>query len=209
MNRRAFLVGVLGTAFAGCLSGQDSAGNGTETETTIPRPTRPRLTSPQATATSREVVSVERTITDDEIDYDESNGSVRYVIANENPESPDANGTVTRERVYTSQPFAEWARVECHYIGLEHVESLLETRLDGKTGGITAGVTTRGDTKTIVVSYSTTLNREGEVTAKPAVSIERLRHVVPTAVVVRLSLDGRTHRCRVPVEAERVTGQLE
>ena len=203
MNRRAFLGGVPGVALAGCLGGRDSAGN--DSETTATRPT----TRPAATTTSEDIVTVERTVTDDEIEYDESKGSVRYVIAYENPESPGADGTVTRERVYTSRPFEEWARVECPYIGLERVESLLKTRLDGRAQGITASVTTRSDTGTIVVSYTTTLDREGEVVSKPVVSFERLERAAPTAVVVSMSLDGRTHRCRVPVETEKISAQLQ
>lgn len=113
----------------------------------------------------------------------------------------------TREPVYETVPFEEWAPTECAHVGASAVLTAIEQRLDKQLTGIAVGVTTRDDEKVIVVHVETLLDRDGSVVSTPSAEFGEVRSVAPSGVRARISLDGRNHSCDVSVLVSRATIQ--
>jgi len=203
-SRRRLLAasGGLVASLSGCLSslsdsrldGVDSSDDGSKDETTKSN-----------TPTSREypeTVSVTTTIRREDLEYVESNDTVRYVAAwrtNRSGETP------TREPVYSTIPFEEWVEVECASAAAERVGEVLAERLGGNDDGIATGVTTETGEKTALVEHQTRLDPEGDLISEPSVPFQRVKQVAPARVVVELTFAGRTRTCEVPVTTREST----
>lgn len=195
---------------AGCLGDDGRSGNGSSS-TQSPSSTR-RSRSPTTPTTNEDTtLRVNATVNESEYQYVESENAVRYVAGDEytNPTAIANGSPPTREPTYRTIPFDRWARIECASAGADELREHLREHIDGGMRGIEVGVTTRGATKTIVVTRSTTRNRAGEVTATPGASDDQLKRLAPSTVVATITLADRRHTCTVPVTTRNVTEQLE
>ncbi|MGB9965329.1 hypothetical protein [Halobacterium hubeiense] len=164
-------------------------------------------TDTTTTATEREPVrggaaeaTVERTVTDADYRYVESNDTVRYP------------STMAGEEVveYDYEPFEEWGHVEGASVAAEYVRSLLDERLSGEETP-TVGISTRGeqDGFRIVVSLTTRLSRDGEVLSEPAASRHEVTRATPHTVDATVQVAGRAHEDSYPVYVTERTVQNE
>lgn len=200
-SRRRLLAASVGlvASFSGCLSsfrGRAPSDAGSEDEETD---------SPNASTTRREyseTVNATVTIRRDDLEYVESNDTVRYVAAWRSNHSGE---TPTRQPIYSTIPFEEWAETECASAAAERVGEVLAERLGGNDDGIATGVTTETGEKTALVEHQTRLDREGDLISEPAVSFRRVKRVAPERVIVELTFSGRTRTCEVPVTTREST----
>ncbi|MCG1003487.1 MULTISPECIES: hypothetical protein [Halobacterium] len=180
---------------AGCLSAPDDADpTATEPPTTSSPTEREPVRGGAAEAT------VERTVTDDDYRYVESNDTVRYPATMAGEEVVD----------YAYEPFEEWGHVEGASVAAEYVRSLLDERLSGDETP-TVGVSTRGeqDGLRITVALTTHLSRDGEVLWEPAASRPEAVRATPHTVDATIHFAGRTHEDRYPVYVTERTIQNE
>ncbi|WP_135824408.1 hypothetical protein [Halorussus ruber] len=192
----ASVSGCLSSLGDGGLEGVDSSDDVSEAETTESR---------TPTTTSREyadTVEVTTTIRRDDLEYVESNDTVRYVAGWQTNHSGE---TPTRQPVYSTVPFERWVETECASAAAERVGEVLAERLDGNDDGIATGVTTETGEKTALVEHQTRLDPEGDLISKPSVSYRRVKRVAPETVVVELTFAGRTRTCGVPVTTREAT----
>lgn len=199
MPSRRRLIGLVAAGtlpFAGCLAAPSDAD---------PTATEPETTS--ATTTERGPVrggaaeaTVERTITDDDYRYVESNDTVRYPATMAGEEVID----------YGYEPFEQWGHVEGASVAAEYVRSLLDERLPGDETP-TVGIDSRGeqDGFRIVVSLTTHLSRDGEVLWEPAASRHEAVRATPHTVAATIHFADRTHEDRYPVYVDERTIQNE
>lgn len=199
------LGGSAGFFLAGCLgSGQPSAPSSPTTEGTA---TEERETPVPGRG---EPLTIQKVVDSDTVEYIESSDSVRFVARwrHVNHEAVE-NGSEapTREPVYETVPYEEWAPTECAHVGASAVFTAIEQRLDEQLTGIAVGVTTRDDEKVIVVHVETLLDRDGSVVSTPSADFDEVRGVAPSGVQATISLDSRNHSCNVSVLVSRATIQ--
>lgn len=205
-SRRRLLAASAGLAasLSGCLSslgdsrfeGVGSGDGGSAAETTeSPDSTTRRADFP-------DTVEVTTTIRRDDLEYVESNDTVRYVAGwrtNHSGETP------TRKPVYSTISFERWVETECASAAAKRVSEVLTERLGGNDEGIATGVTTETGEKTALVEHQTRLDPEGDLISEPSVSFQRVKQVAPEQVVVELTFAGRTRTCEVPVTTREST----
>lgn len=201
-SRRRLLAASAGLAasLSGCLSSLSGDGPGSDSRG------KEAADSPSPTATRRadfpDTVEATTTIRRDDLEYVESNDTVRYVAAwrtNRSGETP------TRQPVYSTVPFEEWVETECASTGAERVGEAMAERLGGNDEGISTGVTMEDGEKSALVEHQTRLDREGDLISEPSVSYRRVKRVAPERVVVELTFAGRTRTCEVPVTTRQST----
>jgi hypothetical protein len=202
LSRRSILktVGGASALLAGCISNEDEPASSDDTAAPTTQAASPSVRENQSN------VSVETTANESKYEYIDSENAVRYVAAyrHSNPEAVENGSPPTREPVYDTMPFERWAETECAHVGSQKVAEVMETRLDGNTSEVTAGVTTQNGNKTVIVTRSTVFNREGEVKSTPSTSYKQLEAVAPSTVAATVSLENRSHTCTVPVAIENV-----
>lgn len=136
--------------------------------------------------------------TDDEVTYLPGEDAVRYVAAWRHD---GESGEPTREPVYETAPFEEWAATRCASAAAsaaaDHAAEALDT--DEVGGGISASPPTDG--VAAVVSVATVIDREGEVVRGTDVEFEALLAATPRTVAATYVLDEREREREVPVFA--------
>jgi len=199
MPSRRRLLGLVAAGtlpFAGCLSAPSDAD-----------PTTTDSSTTSATTTERGPVrggaaeaTVERTITDDDYQYVESNDTVRYPA------------TMAGEQVidYGYEPFEEWGHVEGASVAAEYVRSLLDERLP-EAETLSVPVSSRGEQEglRLVATLTTHLDRDGDVISEPAVSRYEAVRATPHSVDATIHFADRTHEDRYPVYVDERTIQNE
>ena len=113
-------------------------------------------------------MTIERTITRGSVEYVGSTDEVR-----ENGET---------------EPFAQWARQECAEIGAGSIVSLVDDRVEEDLTGVGSGVRALDFGPVITVDHNVTRDRDGNVTSRPNVALERLVSVAPRTLTVTISL---------------------
>ncbi|MCD2199724.1 hypothetical protein LPA44_07420 [Halobacterium sp. KA-4] len=198
MPSRRRLLGLVAAGtlpFAGCLSAPSDADR-TTTEPSTP-----------STTTEREPVrggaaeaSVERTITDEEYQYVESNDTVRY------PATMAGDEVVE----YDYEPFEEWGHIQGASVAAEYLRSLLDQRLP-EAETLSVPVSSRGeqDGLRLVAALTTHLARDGDVLSEPSVSRYEVIRATPHTVDATIHFAGRTYTDRYPVYVEERTIQNE
>lgn len=139
-----------------------------------------------------EPVSIERTITDESLEYRPSTDEVRY------PTLMNSNGPVAYETV----PFGRWARRRCASVGSDAVLPAIQDRFQKRVEGISKAASSEYIGLVITVTAMTTKNRDGEVVAEPNISYESLVDAAPRTVHTTVRLEGREHTRAVPVFVE-------
>ena len=205
LRRRLLHVGIaLVAPVAGCLGRRggplrEAGGGGGGEGTTAPEPRGPVRGESDA---DLDVRSVED---DPDVEYRPEEGVVRYVAAwrHANEEAVE-NGSEapTREPVYETAPFEEWAGTRCISVAAraaaEHASEQLGTTAVG--GGVSNAVD--GEDLAAVVSVSSVLDREGNVVSGTDVDFEALVAETPATVTTTYVLAGREHEVDVPAYAQ-------
>jgi len=152
-------------------------------------------------------VSVERTITDPELDYLPEENAVRYpAYYRRTGRGPD--GQPTRTTIYETTPFADWGETECASVAADEVSAVADAAIDGDPR-LSVGITNREGEMAVTVQQTTTLNREGTVVSEPTTPFDRIVAVTPRSVDATVHLDGQTHATTVPVWVSETTLQYE
>jgi hypothetical protein len=206
-SRRSVLkmVGVASVPFAGCVNNGNGSAGPVDNATPTTQAVSPSVRENQSN------VSIETTANESKYEYIESENAVRYVAAyrHSNPEAVENGSPPTREPVYDTMPFEQWAETECAHVGSQKVAEVIETRIDGNTSEVNAGVTTQNGNRTVIVTRSTVFNRDGEVKSTPSMSYKQLGAVAPSTVTATVSLENRSRTCTVPVEIENMSVREE
>ena len=222
---RAFAVG--GVALAGCVNRAPTDASTTATDdpatddpaTTGSPPTR--TTASTATPTDRpasptdrgpirpdgDPVSVERTITDPDLDYLPEQDAVRYP-AYYKTTGRGPEGQPTRTTLYETTPFADWAATETASVAADRVSAIADERIDGDPT-LSVGITKREGEMAVTAELTTTLNREGTVVSEPSTDFERVVAAVPRSVDATIHFEGQTAERTVPVWVGEMTIQYE
>lgn len=194
-SRRRFLGFVAGGTLpvAGCLSTPNDA-----SETTIEQSTASTTTEREPVRGGAAEVSVERTITDEEYQYVESNDTVRYPATMAGDEVAE----------YDYLPFDEWGHFEGASVAAEYVRPLLDERLPDAEA-VNVAVSTRGDQEgnQLRVSLRTHLARDGDVISEPSVSRSEVVEATPHTVDAMIHFAERTYTDTYPVYVEERTVQ--
>jgi len=129
-------------------------------------------------------ISVERTIQDPQVDYQEEQDTVRYV------EAYTGNGPTADEQepVYETAPFTEWVTSKAASVGSGAVNDAIDTRANGSAGA-TAGMTHRDGKQVIIVDRNHQPNSQQD-TDRP--SFDELVDLTPKSATVTITLEGRT-----------------
>lgn len=193
-RRRALQTGTaaVAAAAAGCLR---SAGIGPGTPTPDPRPeTR------QAPAEG-DAISVTFTSDDEGVEYLPDEDAVRYVArwVHANQDGVGNGSAPEREPEYDTVAFERWTTVESAHVAARRARDAVARRLGTRLRGVSFGVTTENDEKTVVAWRRVHLDRDGNVLTRPNVAFDRLVAVTPAEVRVALSFDGRSAARTVPV----------
>lgn len=145
--------------------------------------------SPQAEG---EPISTERTVTDEDIEYQPDSDTVRWPAL--------MSGGEVEE--YEVEPFADWASREAAVAAHDAVESVLPERLDGETEGV--GVSVSGEYLGLAVTVSTVIPRNdgGELQAEPRIARSTLVDAAPRTVEATIRLGDGEHIRDVPVFVE-------
>ncbi|MFD1587721.1 hypothetical protein ACFR9U_12065 [Halorientalis brevis] len=171
----------------------DDAATGTGTATARQEPIRP----------DGDPVTIERTITDPDLDYLPDEHAVKYPAYYKRVGTP-GDGPPTRTTIYETTPFEDWAVTECASAGAKKVGSVVRSAVDGDPN-LSVGITTRDDEMAISARQTTTKNREGEVVSEPTVPFDRVVAVTPRAVTATVHLDDQSHTATIPVWADEMT----
>jgi hypothetical protein len=160
----------------GCLSFTDSGGSPTETTTEA------ELESDDKISGEDSPVSVEKTVTDSDYTYLDSNDTVRYP-------SERSGGKIVE---YGYEPFDNWSYMQGARIASRAVYQQLEGRLDDMDY-IRVGHT-RGEDSTIeiVVFRRTELNESGDVTAEPDSTMSQIAQATPSRLTISITFADRT-----------------
>jgi hypothetical protein len=229
-SRRRFLGALaLGGLLAGCVNrapSDGSADTGDDTRT-APEPTTTSTPtdSPTATATPTdalaaaseddrgplrpegEPVSVERTVTDPDLDYLPEQDAVRYP-AYYKTTGRGPEGQPTRTTLYETTPFADWAATETASVAADEVDAVAAERIAGDPT-LSVGITKREGEMAVTAELTTTLNREGEAVSEPSTDFERIVAAVPRSVEATIHFEGQTATRTVPVWVGETTIQYE
>jgi hypothetical protein len=231
-SRRALLGSLAGCtiALAGCVSDPGSRSTPDADGTPSPDPT------PDSTATAApadeaagegetserdpntsepvrggaEPITVDRTVTDDDLEYLEDEHAVRYVAGwrHTNRTEIERGAPPEREPVYETTPFEDWARTECASVGADAVATRIEGSVEGDPR-VGVGITRENEETAVIVNQTTTLNRDGEVVSEPSVPFERIVAATPRAVDATVRLAGQESSRTVPVWVEKQTVRYE
>lgn len=207
LSRRSILKTIIGTSalLTGCISNEGDPASSSNTTVPTTQAASPSVPENQSN------VSIETTANESKYEYIDSENVVRYVAAyrNSNLEAVENGSPPTRKPVYDTIPFERWAETECAHAGSQKVAEVMASRLDENSSEINAGVTTQNGSKTIIVTRSTIINRDGEVKSTPSKEYEQLEAVAPSTVTVTVSLENRRHTCAVPIEIQNMSMQLQ
>lgn len=129
--------------------------------------------------------SVERTVTDDSVEYLPASDAVRY----------DHGGR---------DSFGRWAYFETAELVAETVVPLVNDRLEVDVEGVGRGIRGLLFGSVVTVDHAVSRDREGRVLSEPNVSVADLVAVAPPTVTATVTLDGRSHTRDVPVAVEHV-----
>lgn len=140
-----------------------------------------------------EPVSIERTISDEYIEYRPSTDEVRY------PTLMSADGPVAHE----TEPFGRWAKRRCASVGSDAVLPAIQNRFKKRVEGIGKAASGEYNGMVITVMAVTRLNREGEVIGEPNISFEELVEAAPRTVHATVRLEDREYTRNVPVFVEQ------
>jgi hypothetical protein len=152
-------------------------------------------------------ISVERTITDPELDYLPEEDAVRYpAYYRRTGRGPD--GQPTRTTVYETTPFADWAATETASVAADEVSAVADERLAGDPT-LSVGITNREGEMAVTAELTTTLNRDGTVVSEPSTDFERVVAAVPRSVDTTIHFEGETATRTVPVWVGEMTIQYD
>lgn len=227
-SRRRFLGALaLGGALAGCVNrapSDEATDTGVDTRTYPEQVTTSTPTdSPTATPTDAlaaaseddrgplrpegEPVSVERTITDPDLEYLPDQDAVRYpAYYKRTGRGPD--GQPTRTTLYETTPFADWAATETASVAAEEVDAIADERIAGDPT-LSVGITNRDGEVAVTAQLTTVLNREGTVVSEPGTDFERVVAAVPRSVDTTIHFEGQTAGRTVPVWVGEMTVQYD
>jgi len=152
-------------------------------------------------------ISVERTITDPDLDYLPEEDAVRYpAYYRRTGRGPD--GQPTRTTVYETTPFADWAATETASVAADEVSAVADERLAGDPT-LSVGITNREGEMAVTAELTTTLNRDGTVVSEPSTDFERVVAAVPRSVDTTIHFEGETATRTVPVWVGEMTIQYD
>ena len=136
-----------------------------------------------------ESISTDQTVPSETIEYRSTDDTVRY------PKTTDPDGP----EEYETERFEDWAKRKCASVGVEPAIAAVRERIDGDAEAIGTNMTREYIGTVILVTATTSLNREGEITQQPNVPFETLVEVTPRTVETTVRLDGQEHTRSVPV----------
>ncbi|WP_353634074.1 hypothetical protein ABSL23_13245 [Halobacterium sp. NMX12-1] len=199
MPSRRRLLGLVAAGtlpFAGCLAAPSDA----DTTTTDSSTTSATTTERGPVRGGAAEATVERTITDDDYQYVESNDTVRYPATMAGEEVID----------YDYEPFEEWGHVEGASVAADYLHGLLDERLP-EAETLSVSVSSRGEQEGVrlVATLTTHLARDGDVISEPAVSRHEAVRATPHSVAATIHFADRTHEDRYPVYVDERTIQNE
>jgi len=175
----------------------EDAASVTGTDTTRQGPIRP----------DGDPVTIERTITDPDLDYLPDEHAIKYPAYYERVGTP-GDGPPTRTTIYETTPFEDWAVTECASAGAKKVGSVVRSAVDGDPN-LSVGITTRDDEIAISTRQTTTKNREGEVVSEPTVPFDRVVAVTPRTVTAMVHLEDQSHTATIPVWVDEIAIQYD
>lgn len=134
-------------------------------------------------------ISTERTVPGTDVEYLPERDAVRW---------PALVGTGGDIEEYETEPFEDWASREAASAARTVVPSTVRDRIGHELEGVGYGVESEFVGLVVSVSAVTSLNRDGEATAEPNVSVDTLVDATPRSVEATVRLDGREYTRRVP-----------
>lgn len=142
-------------------------------------------------------ISVDRTITDDSVEYRPNSDTVRW------PRYSAAEGGTEVE------PFEAWARRRCAVVAADSVLPAVRERVDGELSGVGKGASGEIIGLVVTVHVGTAYEADGDVVDEPSISKRELVAVTPRTVHTTITFEGRSHTRAVPVFVEEMdTHQL-
>jgi hypothetical protein len=201
MQRRRLLAALPATLSlaAGCLAGPDDrwpapAGASGDATPASPTPQEPVRGGSDADVSVRVVED------DEDVTYRPEDDAVRFVAGWRRPEDTD-DGTArgTREPVYETTPFEDWARTQCASAGARAAadHAAAELGVEDVGSGVSNDVPDHDLAAT--VSTTTILDRDGEVVSEAAVEFGALVDAAPGSVDATYILEGNEYATAVPV----------
>ena len=229
-SRRRFLgtLALGGVALAGCVNraptdSADPSSTGSTTAASTTATGSPPTTTGTATPTDGSVadtpddrgpirpdgdpVSVERTVTDPDLEYLPERDAVRYP-ARYKRTGRGPEGQPTRTTIYETTPFEDWAATETASVAAEKVTAVADERIAGDPT-LSVGITKRDGEMAVTAQLTTTLNREGTVVSEPSAGFDRVVAAVPRAVDATIHFEGQTAERTVPVWVGEMTIQYD
>ena len=147
-------------------------------------------------------LKVEKQETDDQIQYFEQNNT-RYVAGwqRTGDEAVEDGGAPTREPVYETVPFKQWARTQSVSAGAkaaaEHIKNELD--IDGISSGLANSI--EGVDIAATVSVQTVVDQNGDQDGQATISFESLIKTTPSDVNVTYIIEDQEYKMDVPVYA--------
>ena len=133
--------------------------------------------------------------------YLPGNDTIRYVeFWFGSPTDHDENGSSGLEPHYAYVRFGEWAEQTCAETAARRAAAVARNRTG--VDDVHWGVGRTNDTRRPLVTVTTLVDRRGNVTATPGVSLAELAAATPQSVQMTLRLDERKERCELGVTAE-------
>lgn len=145
------------------------------------------LVSDELTRGNGEPASITETVTGDDVEYLPATNEVRTGV-----------GTT---------PFDTWARLACHDAATSEVVETVDDRIQKSVEGVGSGIRHLAFGLVVTVDRAVTRDRDGDVTSRPNVALDRLIAVAPRTLTVTVELDGRTDRTTLPVGVGHVEYQ--
>ncbi len=142
-----------------------------------------------------ESIAVDRTLSDESVDYYPSNSTVRWAKRTD-PSGPDD---------YRTKSFREYADRECASVASDAAETTVRDRLDGSVEGVTTSVSSEFFGTVVRVVAQTVRDGRGDPSSTPSVSLTELAAVAPKTVRATVRLDDADHRRNVPVFVDTTT----
>jgi hypothetical protein len=145
------------------------------------------LASDELTRGNGDPASITETVTGDDVEYLPSTNEVRA-----------GDGTT---------PFDTWARLECHDAAGSEILEIVDDRSEKSVEGVGSGIRHLAFGLVVTVDHAVTRDRDGDVTSRPNVALDRLIAVAPRTLTVTVELDGQTDRRTFPVGVGHVEYQ--
>ncbi|MBV0903056.1 hypothetical protein [Haloarcula salina] len=219
MKRRDVLTGtaIILPFISGCA--EDSLGSDSQSETSdestvndgqstiTAEPARPNRTEVNSKGPTRGTSQVDLEIevqeTDDQVQHIAENNTVRYVAKwrRTNDGAVEGGDAPTREPVYETVPFSQWATTQSVSAAAKEAADHIEQELgiDQISSGVTRSIES-GDVAAIV-SVQTVVNQDGDPVSQTAISFESLVKTTPSAANVTYLLENQEYEMDVPVYA--------